>query len=127
MVVPKVVAEECERHLTARAKGQKKQIEEQLMWLGRFFGEVNGWSGPNEDTIEKRAKVLANAKHLRAIVLPETGIIRKRAEERNRAERPPSHKKPGLNDCRIWEHCLELLSDHEVVFVSGDGADWRRS
>ena len=120
LVVPKVVEEECERHLTARAKEKKKQIEGQLVWLGRFFGEVSGWSGPNEDTIEKRAKVLANAEHLRAIVLPETGIIRERAKERNRAEQPPSHKKPGLNDCRIWEQCLELLKSHDVVFVAGD-------
>lgn len=121
LVVPKVVAEECERHLIDIAKGKKEKIEEQLVWLGRFFGEVNGWSGPNEETIEKRAKVLANAEHLRAIVLPETDIIRERAEERNRAERPPSHNRLGLSDCRIWEQCLELLKNSDVVFVSGDG------
>ena len=124
LVVPKVVAEECERELTIRARGKKKAIDEQLGWLGRFFGRVNGWQGPSDDAIEQRAKVLAHAEHLGATVLPELEIIRARAEARNRAERPPSHKKKRreqLNDCRIWEQCLALLADHDVVFVSGDG------
>ncbi len=121
LVVPQVVVEECERKLTTRAKGKKKAIEEQLGWLGRFFGSVNGWQGPSDDAIEQRAKVLAHAEHLGATVLPETEIIHKRAEARNQAERPPSHKRPGPKDCRIWEHCLALLADHDVVFVSGDG------
>ena len=64
---------------------------------------------------------LAHAEHLGATVLPETEIIHKRAEARNQPERPPSHKRPGLNDCRIWEQCLALLAAHNVVFVSGDG------
>ena len=25
-----------------------------------------------------------------------------------------------MGDCRIWEQCLDLLSSHDVVFVSGD-------
>ena len=120
LVVPEVVAEECECKLTDIAKGKKKKIEEQLVWLGRFCGGVSGWQGPSDDAIEKRAKVLANAEHLGAIVLPETEIIRERAEARNQAERPPSHKRSGLSDCRIWEQCLALLADHDVVFVSGD-------
>ena len=39
---------------------------------------------------------------------------------RNKAERPPSHKSAQLNDCRIWEQCLTLLADQNVVFVSVD-------
>ncbi len=93
LVVPQVVAEECERRLTDIVRGKKEKIEEWLKWLGRFFGEVNGWQGPNDDAIEKHAKLLANAEHLGAIVLPEPEIIRKRAEARNQAERPPSHKR----------------------------------
>ena len=120
LVVPQVVAEECERRLTDIVRGKKEKIEEWLKWLGRFFGEVNGWQGPNDDAIEKHAKLLANAEHLGAIVLPEPEIIRKRAEARNQAERPPSHKRPGLSDCRIWEQCLALLADYDVVFVTGD-------
>ena len=124
LVVPQVVAEECERKLITIVIGRKKKIDEQLNWLGRFFGEVSGWHGPSDDAIEERAKVLATAEHLGAIVLPETEILRERAEARNRAERPPSHKRPGLSDCRIWEQCLALLADHDVVFVAGD-SDFR--
>ncbi len=120
LVVPKVVAEACERELTAMVREKKEKIEKQLVWLGRFFGGVSGWPGPSDDAIEERAKLLANAEHLGAIVLSETEIIRERAEARNQAERPPSHKRPGPNDCRIWEQCLALLADHDVVFVSGD-------
>ena len=121
LVVPQVVEEECERKLIDIVMSRKKKIDEQLSWLGRFFGEVSGWSGPSDDAIEQRAKVLATAEHLGAIVLPETEIIRERAEARNRAERPPSHKGQELSDCRIWEQCLALLADHDVVFVTGDG------
>lgn len=121
LVVPEVVAEECERNLTKEARRRKKQIEEQLGWLGRFCGEVSGWPSPSDDAIEKRAKLLANAEHLsRATVLPETKIVRERAEARNRVERPPSHKRSGPNDCRIWEQCLALLADQDVIFVSND-------
>ena len=120
LVVPQVVAEECERNLAARAREKKEKIENQLGWLGRFFGSVRKWQGPSDDAIEKRAKLLAHAEHLGATVLSETEIIRKQAEARNRAERPPSHNSSELNDCRIWEQCLALLADHDVVFVSGD-------
>ena len=36
-------------------------------------------------------------------------------------ERPPSHLTAQTGDCRIWEQCLELLSSHDVIFVSADG------
>ena len=87
---------------------------------------MNGWQGPSDDTIEKRAKMLANAPHFNNVtILPETEALRERAEARFQARRPPSHKRLGLNDCRIWEHCLALLADHDVVFVSGD-SDFRK-
>ena len=125
LVVPEIAAEEYERHLIERAKEKKKEIEKHLVWLSRFFGSVSGWPSPSDDAIEERAKMLANAEHLGAIILPETEALRERAEARSQAGRPPSHKRPGLNDCRIWEHCLALLADHDVVFVSGD-KDFRK-
>ena len=121
LVVPEVVAEECERKLVEMAKGKKSKVEETLRWLGHFFGRVNGWQAPSDEEIEGRAKALAKAQHLGAIVLPETDSVRTRAEQRNQAERPPSHRRAGLSDCRIWEQCLGLLVDYDVVFVSADG------
>ena len=120
LVVPEVIAEECERTLATVAKGKKRKVEKTLEWLGRFCGRVNGWQAPSDEAIEERAKALAEAHHLGAIVLPEADTVRARAESRNQAERPPSHRDSGLNDCRIWEQCLELLADHDVVFVSAD-------
>ena len=106
LVVPQVVAEECERVLGARAKGKKKQAEECMMWLARFYGSVGGWQVPSDDAIEERARALAKAEQLEAVVLPESKVVRERAETRNRAERPPGHHRPGLEDCIIWEQCL---------------------
>ena len=80
LVVPEVAAEECERHLIDRAMGKKKQVEESLEWLGRFCGRVNGWSAPSDEAIAERAKVLATAQDLQAIVLPESDSVLKRAE-----------------------------------------------
>ena len=117
------VSSSCSASIFETASREKKErIEKQVAWLGRFFGGVNRWQQDlSDDTIERRVKSLANAEHFEAIVLPETAIIRERAETRNRAERPPGHKKhSGLNDCKIWEQCLELLKKYDVVFVSGD-------
>ena len=120
LVVPEVVAEECERHLTDRAAKKRARIDDELQWLGRFLGEVNGWLGPDAEAIAERAKALARAEHLGAVVVPEPAEVRQRAELRHRSEQPPSHRRPGLSDCRIWEQCLDLLARCHVVFVSSD-------
>lgn len=120
LVVPEVVAEECERRLTKRASGKRRKIEETLQWLSRFCGKVGGWQGPDDEMIAGRANALARAEHLGAVVVPETSEVRRRAELRNQAERPPSHRKSQPADCRIWEQCLELLATCRLVFVSRD-------
>ena len=121
LVVPEVVAEECERHLIRRARGKRIEVEKSLKWLARFCGRVDGWSGPNDETIAERANALVRAEHLGAAVLPETHEVRARARLRNQREQPPSHQKAQPADCRIWEQCLDLLARHRVVFVSNDG------
>ena len=121
LVVPQIVKKECERKLANRAIGKKEQVEESLVWLGRFCGRVNGWTPPSDETIEAQARALSTAGHLGAVVLPETDALRKRAKVREKTERPPSHRRPSQKDCRIWEHCLELLAEHDVVFVAKDG------
>ena len=121
LVVPEVVAEECERHLINRAMGKKRGIEDSLQWLGRFLGRVSGWRSPNDETIRERARALARAEHLGAVVVRESLGVRGRADSRHQGERPPSHREPQLSDCRIWEQCMELLGRCHVVFVSGDG------
>ena len=121
LVVPEVVVEECQRHLTRRAKGMRKQIQKNLQWLSRFCGQVNGWQGPDNETIAERAKALSRAEHLGAVVVPESREVRRRAKLRHQTEQPPSHKGSELSDCRIWEQCLDLLARYHVVFVSLDG------
>ena len=120
LIVPQIVAKECERHLTNRAKGKRESVQHSIDWLSRFCGRVSGWKAPRDAQIEERARMLAQASQLGAVVAPESEVIRERAELRNRAERPPSHRTPEFEDCVIWEHCLELLAGHDVVLVSGD-------
>ena len=124
LVVPQVVVEECERHLAARAKGKRESVEQCIGWLSRFCGRVSGWQAPSDAAIEERARVLAKADQLGAVVVPESEVIHERAESRNRAERPPSHLKAEPGDCRVWEHCLDLLADYDVLLVSRD-SDFR--
>ena len=121
LVVPAVVAEECERHLTNRAMGKRKQVQDGMEWLARYSGKVGGWAAPSDEVIEERAKALAVGDSVGAILLPETEEVWMRADLRNQAERPPSHGRDGLADCGIWEQCLDLLTKHEVVLVSADG------
>ena len=121
LVVPTVVAEECERNLTNRAMAKRKQVHDGMEWLARYGGKLAGWVAPSKDVIEQRAKELALGDGLGAILLPETEDVGMRANLRDQAERPPSHRRGELADCRIWEQCLNLLTNHEVVFVSADG------
>lgn len=121
LVVPEVVVEEYERHLIKRARQKRTRIEGDLQWLARFCGEIGGWRGLTDEAIAERAKALSQADHLGGVVVPEASEIRRRAELRDQAELPPSHKKSQLADCRIWEQCLELLTECHVVFVSNDG------
>ena len=120
LVVPQAAAEEYERHLAKLAKGKIQRIQEELRWLAQFCDGIAGWSAPGDDVIESRVKALARGDSFGAIFLPETDDIRARAQHRNLAERPPSHLKGGIRDCKIWEQCLELLSGHNVVFVAED-------
>ena len=121
LVVPESAVEEYGRNLIKKAMGKIATIKNDLEWLGRVCNRVSGWNAPTEEQINEHAKSLAKADHLKAIVLPETEALRERAAARNQAERPPSHRRPGLVDCKIWEQCLELLNNHDVVFVAKDG------
>lgn len=120
LVVPQAAAEEYERHLAKRARGKIELIRKELAWLAQFCDGIAGWSSPGEEVIEDRARTLARGEGLEASFLSETDDSRARAQHRNSAERPPAHLKAGIGDCRIWEQCLDLLSDHDVVFVAAD-------
>ena len=122
--MPQVVAEECERKLRERAAGKVRSVRDSLGWLARFYGRVNGWEPPSDGEIDERVKSVAGGEAFDAVVVEEERGVRRRAKERHDAERPPSHVKHSLEDCRIWEQCLELLQCHDVIFVSRD-SDFR--
>ena len=121
LVVPEAALKEYERSLVTRIAGKIQGIKRDLEWLGRVCKEPSGWNAPTEGEIKERAKTLAKAAHLKAIIQPETETLRKRANARNQVQRPPSHRQASLADCKIWEQCLELLEHHDVVFVARDG------
>ena len=120
LVVPQVAAEEYERNLISEANAKVERIQKDLRWLAQFLGGANGWVAPDQNGIKERARGLASGVDLGAVLVPETEDVRTLAEHRNRAERPPSHLKAGTGDCRIWEQCLKLLADYDVVFVATD-------
>lgn len=120
LVVPQAAAEEYERNLASVAKEKIERIQKDLRWLAQFCDGLAGWSAPGDAVIEDRAKALATGDGLGGVLLPETDDCQARAGHRNSAERPPAHLKSGMGDCRIWEQCLDLLSDHDVVFVAED-------
>ena len=120
LAVPEAAAEEYERHLARAAKKKIEIIQKELGWLAQFCGGIGGWSAPSDDVIEDHAKALAAGNGIGAILLPETDDTRARARLRDQAEQPPSHRRAGMGDCRIWEQCLQLLSSHDVVFVAAD-------
>lgn len=120
LAVPQVVVEQCERHLRNRAEGQVERVRVALAWLARLCGGVNGWTPPEATRLDERVEAAARGEAFDAVLIEETPALRERAETRHRAERPPSHRKDSLEDCKIWEHCLDLLRDGDVIFVSDD-------
>lgn len=120
LVVPQAAAEEYERNLAKIANDKIEHIQNELRWLAQFCDGVAGWAAPGVDVIEGRAKALAAGGSLGALLLLETDDSRARARRRDLTERPPSHRGASLGDCRIWEQCLELLLNHNVVFVAAD-------
>ena len=121
LVVPQVVAEECERNLSKRAGKYIKSVHDALDWLARFCGRVSGWTAPPDAEIAERVMAAARGTTFDAVVVNETKELRQRAEGRRRAERPPSHRRDSLGDCRVWEQCLELLRFRDLILVSSDG------
>ena len=126
LVVPQAAAEEYERNLAKVAKSKIDRIQSELAWLAQFCDGIAGWLPPGEDIIKDRSRMLARGESFSGTFRPETDGSRERARYRNSAERPPAHLKAGPVDCRIWEQCLDLLSDHDVVFVATD-RDFRSS
>lgn len=124
LVLPQVVVTACAREFVRLAMGKRKAALAALDWLSRFLGEVGGWAAPDEAAIAACANTLARAEAFKPTLLRDSAEIIRRAEERNRDERPPGHRKDSLNDCIIWEHCLSLLHEHDVIFVSADKADF---
>ena len=120
LAVPEAAAEEYQRKLVAKASGRIELIQRELAWLAQFCGRIDGWRAPSSDVIEARAQALAAGGALGAAFLPEGSDTRERARLRDQSERPPSHYSSQPGDCRIWEQCLDLLSSHDVVFVSAD-------
>ena len=120
LVVPRVVVEECKRHLLERVKRKIDDVERRLTWLARFFDGVKDWRPPPDADIAARIDALSRGEHFEARVLNEAPSLQQRACQRVSAQRPPSHKKDSEADCIIWEHCLALLRGHDVVFVSQD-------
>ena len=120
LVVLEVVAQECREKLAKKAKAMRDRAQEQMRMLANFMGSVSGWTAPSDEAIEQRAIELSIADHLRASVWPTSSESEKRAKARLRYERPPSHRNKKLNDCVIWEHCLDILRNQDLIFVSED-------
>ena len=120
LAVPQVVADECERNLSERVAAKVKSVHDTLEWLARFCGGVSGWTPPQDADVAERVRSAARGEAFDAVTIEEKPSLRQRAEERRLAERPPSHRKDSLQDCRIWEQCLDLLNEHDVIFVSRD-------
>lgn len=126
LVVPQAAAEEYERHLISLAQDKVEKIQKELRWLAQFLGKVEGWLAPSDEAIKDRAQVLVIGNDLNAMLLTESKGILTRAQARAKAKKPPCHRKPAskTGDCRIWEQCLELLSSHDVIFVTENKKDF---
>lgn len=124
LAVPEVVVQECERHLQTRAAGKVESVRKSLDWLSHFLGSVRGWTPPEQEVLLKKTEALSRGEAFQAVILQPTPELQQRADARHRLELPPSHRKRSPNDCLIWEHCMDLLEDHDVILVSSNTRDF---
>lgn len=120
IAIPEVVQIEVEEILTKHMLKLRTCIADGHRQLLPLFGQLQDLSLPSEDDIRNAVKNIIPNIDVPTRHIPLNLEAARSSMIKLMREEPPSKKKEQFRDGVIWAHCLELLSEGDVYFVSED-------
>ncbi len=122
IALPEVIRLETEENLREVIHGNIQQINKNYRQLLSIFGKIKELVLPTDEEIDNQIKGLFPFKSLEFVENGFTFDNAKSAFNRVIKKLPPSQKNQQFKDCVIWNHCLELLKNEDVILVTKDKA-----
>lgn len=120
VVVPEVVRLEFEEILTGHLRQLRDNILKSHGELLRVFGKLKEVVLPSDEEICNKVSDIIPSLDIPFIEIPFSFDAAKSSFLKIIKKEPPSKNKQQFKDGVIWAHCLELLNEADVVFVSKD-------
>ena len=120
IAIPEIVQMEVEEILTKRMLECRREIEDGHRQLLPLFGQLQKLQLPTEDDIRNAVANIIPDFDVPTRHIPLNLDVTRSSMLKLMRETPPSKKREQFRDGVIWAHCLELLSEGDVYFVSED-------
>lgn len=120
IAIPEVVKMEVEEILTKHMLEQRKRIADGHRQLLPLFGQLQNVPLPSEDDIRNAVNNIIPDIDVPARHIPLNLEAARSSMIKLMKRIPPSKRKEQFRDGVIWAHCLELLTEGDVYFISQD-------
>ena len=131
IAIPEVVQVEVEENLTNRMLELRKKAADGHRQLLPLFGQLQNLPLPTEDDVRNAVKNIIPDIDVPTRHIPLNLDVARSSMMKLMRKVPPSSRKEQFRDGVIWAHCLELLSEGDVYFITEDSdffdnADFKR-
>ena len=120
IAIPAIVQMEVEEILTTRMLKLRKQMEDSHRQLLPLFGQLQTLHLPSEGDIREAVANIMPDLDVPTRRIPLTLDAALSSTLKLMRKTPPSKRREQFRDGLIWAHCLELLPEGDVYFVSED-------
>ena len=120
VVIPEIVQLEVEEVLVRRLIGMRTSIRRGYRNLLPVFGKLQSNHLPSEDDIRDKVANIIPDFDVPTLLIPFNLEAARSSMMKVVRRAPPSASKEQFRDGVIWAHCLELLGEGDVHFVSED-------
>ena len=124
IAIPEVVQLEVEENLVRLLLGSRRKIETEHRKLLTVFGELQRISLPTEDDIREVVSGIIPDFDVPTRRIPFNLAVARSSLTKLLRKLPPSKHTEQFRDGVIWAHCLELLAENNVYFVTEDKDFW---
>ena len=120
IVIPEIVQLEVEERLTRQLLKLRAQIKDNYRRLLPVMGRVWSDNLPTEEDIREQVKNIIPDFDVQTRLIPFSLEAARSSLQKVLRKIPPAKTKEEFRDGVIWAHCLELLSEGDVLFVTRD-------